>query len=403
MKHTIPSSPGKVMALATAALLLLSFCKNNPGNQNAASKTETSTAVAADSSAWLLGFEKLDDANPIMEPGKNSFTDPILKKKVFWEEKDVFNPATVVKNGKLYLLYRAEDKIGKYAGTSRIGLAESTDGINFTRRLAPVLYPDNDAIKKYEWEGGCEDPRVVEDEQGRYVMTYSAYDGDKARLFVATSTDLINWQKHGPAFAKAYNGKYIDEWSKSGAIVSAYEDDGRIVAKKIGGKYWMYWGDKFLWLAASTDLINWEPVEMQPGEKPSVPLKGEALNMPRLKIVLPTRNGKFDSDLVEPGPPAMLTEKGILLIYNSRNIPSIGDKNLAEGTYSAAQALFDLDDPSKLIARMDTNFIKPEKPYETTGQVNQVCFVEGLAKYKGNWFLYYGTADSKIAVAKRAE
>ena len=51
---------------------------------------------------------------------------------------------------------------------------------------------------------------------------------------------------------------------------------------------------------------------------------------------------------------------------------------------------------------MDTYFMRPERPYETTGQVNQVVFLEGLAKYKATWYLYYGTADSKIAVATRA-
>ena len=53
----------------------------------------------------------------------------------------------------------------------------------------------------------------------------------------------------------------------------------------------------------------------------------------------------------------------------------------------------------KSLQRMDTYFMKPDKPYEITGQVNHVCFVEGLVNYKDKWFLYYGTADSKIAVA----
>jgi predicted GH43/DUF377 family glycosyl hydrolase len=43
--------------------------------------------------------------------------------------------------------------------------------------------------------------------------------------------------------------------------------------------------------------------------------------------------------------------------------------------------------------------MKPEKKYEITGQVNQVCFLEGMVPFNGKWFLYYGTADSKIAVA----
>jgi beta-1,2-mannosidase len=61
--------------------------------------------------------------------------------------------------------------------------------------------------------------------------------------------------------------------------------------------------------------------------------------------------------------------------------------------------LLDKNDPTKILKRMDTYFIKPDKPYETTGQVNRVCFVEGLAQFNNKWFLYYGTADSKIAVA----
>src|SRR6476620_3861632 len=170
---------------------------------------------------WMLApFNKLDSANPILTPGKLKFNDPILKKQVAWEEKYVFNPAAVVRNGKVYLLYRAEDTVRKLAGVSRIGLAESSDGIHFTRHPSPVLYPKNDQFKKYEWEGGCEDPRVVEDNKGTYYMTYTAYDGTTARLFVATSKDLINWTKHGSVFAKAENGKYMNYWSKSGAIVA---------------------------------------------------------------------------------------------------------------------------------------------------------------------------------------
>ncbi|HEY4208876.1 MAG TPA: hypothetical protein VGM31_18755, partial [Puia sp.] len=173
--------------------------------------------VGADSVSWaLLPFEKVDSVNPVLGPGTGSFMDPIWKKTVAWEEKDVFNPAVVVKDEKLYLLYRAQDRVGAPAGTSRIGLAVSEDGLHFIRNPEPVLYPAEDAFKKYEWEGGCEDPRVVEDEKGTYYMTYTAYDGDKARLLVATSSDLRHWVKQGPAFGKAYNGKYLDKWSKSG-------------------------------------------------------------------------------------------------------------------------------------------------------------------------------------------
>jgi predicted GH43/DUF377 family glycosyl hydrolase len=146
----------------------------------------------------------------------------------------------------------------------------------------------------------------------------------------------------------------------------------------------MYWGDTQIFLASSADLIKWSATSQIESE---------------VRIAFGPRKGKFDSDLVEPGPPAMMSDSGIVLMYNSRNVRAIGDTTLPEHAYSAGQILFDKNDPVRELRRMDTYFIKPDKPYETMGQVNQVCFIEGLVKYKGKWFLYYGTADSKIAVA----
>ena len=140
---------------------------------------------------------------------------------------------------------------------------------------------------------------------------------------------------------------------------------------------------------------------MVAGERPPVPLRSTAATVPGLKMVLPTHAGKFDSGLVESGPPAMLTDQGIRLIYNGRNESAFGDKALLAGTYAAGQALFDRRDPTRLLQRPDTCFLRPERPYETTGQVNQVVFVEGLVRFKNRWLLYYGTADAKIAVATR--
>ncbi|HEX6845653.1 MAG TPA: glycoside hydrolase family 130 protein [Chitinophagaceae bacterium] len=363
-------------------VILFGSCKSaDDTKQNAAVQNNESTDISKQYSWALLPFTKADEVNPILLPDTNSkFYCPIRKAAVQWEEKDVFNPAAVVRNDTLFLLYRAEDSIGKFAGTSRIGLAWSTDGLHFTKHPTPVLYPDNDSSKIYEWEGGCEDPRIVEAENGTYYLTYTAYDGDKARLLIASSKDLYHWTKHGPVFKN--DTSKTNKWSKSGSIVCKYAN-GKSIAVKIEGKYCMYWGDTDIFLAVSDDLIHWVPVVTENNS--------ETIFGPRAKM--------FDSDLVEPGPPAMLTDKGIVLIYNSRNVMSKGDTSLAEGTYAASQILLDKNNPTKVIDRMETYFIKPDKPFETTGQVNQVCFVEGLANYKGKWFLYYGTADSKIAVA----
>ncbi|WP_345240454.1 glycoside hydrolase family 130 protein [Nibrella saemangeumensis] len=376
-------NPLPTLLLLAATTCQLVFGQSQPGTVRRPTSTASSSRTEK---PWMLGpFRKVNAANPIMKANPNTTFDcPVRKETVRWEEKDVFNPATVVRNGKIYMIYRAEDVVGKHAGTSRLGLAVSTDGIHFKRMPKPVFYPNNDPMKTYEWEGGCEDPRVVESPNGVYVMTYTSYDGDKARLCVATSRDLENWQKQGLAFGEAYNGKYQNEWSKSGSIVCKRVGD-RLVAQKINDKYWMYWGDQAeLYVATSDDLLHWTPLHKANG---------------KLLAVAESRKGKHDSRLMEPGPPALITPRGILLIYNGMNAPRNGDPNLPEGTYAAGQLLFDANDPVNLIDRSENYFFKPDQPYEITGQVNNVCFLEGLAPYKGKWFLYYGTADSKIAVA----
>lgn len=354
-------------SLATLALLL-SRC-SSPDHKN---------EYDQDSTWAMLPFQKVNEANPILLASDGVFKCPILKQEVKWEEKDVFNPTAVVRNGAIYLFYRAEDKIGKFGGTSRIGLAMSSDGIHFTRMSEPILYPAEDFMKPYEWEGGMEDPRIIENENGTYFMTYTAYDGKVARLCLASSVDLLNWTKHGLVF----QGKYIDQWSKSGAIVGKQKGD-KVIAEKINGKYWMYFGDTDLFMATSDDLIKWQPVEENG----------------TLKSVLKPRKGFFDSRLVESGPYALATEKGILLLYNGMNSDTEGDTSLPKGAYCSGQALFSSTDPTLLIDRLDHYFLKPDQPYEMEGQVNQVCFIEGMAPLNGKWFLYYGTADSKIGVA----
>lgn len=382
-----------LLALASVSLLMFSCGDSQPKQEEGiATASEKKDSVQT----WMVQpFVKQDEVNPVLMPSPAVFRDPILKKDVAWEEKDVFNPAAVVRDGKVYLLYRAEDTVASVAGTSRIGIAVSEDGLHFTKQKDPVLFPTNDAYKKYEWLGGCEDPRIVEDDKGTYYMTYTAYDGITARLFIATSTDLIHWTKHGSVFKNAEKGKYIDYWSKSGSVVARKEGD-KLIATKVNGKYQMYWGESNIYMATSDNLVDWVPV---PETDPARYSYDSLRKYPAFKIAFGPRKGKFDSELVEPGPPALLTDAGILFFYNSKNSPSFGDKSLADGTYAAGQILLDKNDPFKVIDRSTNYFFKPEKEYEITGQVNNVCFIEGLVPFKDKWFLYYGTADSKIAVA----
>jgi predicted GH43/DUF377 family glycosyl hydrolase len=274
-----------------------------------------------------------------------------------WEAAGTFNPSVILRDGKIVMLYRAQDK----AGTSRLGYAESVDGIHFTRRSEPVFSPEKD----YEKDGGVEDPRLVQFGD-TYYLTYTGYNKKDAQLCLATSKDLLHWERKG-VILPAYKGNWNVRWTKSGAIVP----------EKIGGKYWMYFlgtsrdNNDQMGLASSTDLLHWT----------------EASDAP----VLPARAGMFDSRVVEPGPAPVVTPKGIVLIYNG------ADDKLV---YRTGIALFDRNDPRRVISRTDTPIFGPEQEWEKVGQVPNVVFVEGMVRKGERYLFYYGGADANVGVAE---
>jgi predicted GH43/DUF377 family glycosyl hydrolase len=293
----------------------------------------------------LTTWHRLSD-QPIILPRDNE-----------WESAGTFNPSVVIHDGKFVMLYRAQDA----RGTSRIGYAESTDGIHFTRRVQPVLSPETD----YEKDGGVEDPRLAKFGD-TYYLTYTGYNKKDAQLCLATSTDLMHWERKG-IILPAYKGNWNVKWTKSGAIVP----------RRIGGRYWMYFlgtrqdGTDQTGLAYSIDLIHWSDATMQP--------------------VLPNRTGKFDSRVVEPGPPPIITKDGILLVYNG------ADDKLV---YRTGIAVFSLNNPRKLIWRSNQPVFWPDRDWEKIGQVPNVVFVEGMVKKDDHYLLYYGSADKYVGVAE---
>jgi predicted GH43/DUF377 family glycosyl hydrolase len=262
------------------------------------------------------------------------------------------------------MLYRAQDR----KGTSSLGYASSEDGIHFTRRTEPVLASE----APYEKGGGVEDPRLQKIGD-TYYLTYTGYnnvdgaaaDKKDAQLCLATSTDLLHWARQG-VIIPSFRGKWNVKWTKSGAIVP----------EKIQGKYWMYYladakgKDTQMGVAYSEDLLHWT----------------EALDHP----VMASRPGSFDSQVVEPGPPPIITKRGIFLIYNGAD-----DKQV----YSTGWVLFDKNDPTKIVARSETPVFAPEKEWEKVGQVPNVVFVEGMVRDGNRWLFYYGAADKHIGVA----
>jgi predicted GH43/DUF377 family glycosyl hydrolase len=99
----------------------------------------------------------------------------------------------------------------------------------------------------------------------------------------------------------------------------------------------------------------------------------------------------FDERVVEPGPPPLLTREGIVLIYNG------ADEHLV---YRTGLAIFDRNDPRKLLWRSEQPVFAPEQPWERTGQVPNVVFVEGLIEETNRFLLYYGGADKYVGIAE---
>ena len=241
-----------------------------------------------------------------------------------------------------------------------------------------MLSPETD----YEKDGGVEDPRLVKISDVFY-LTYTGYNKNDAQLCLATSRDLIHWDRKG-VILPAYKGRWNVGWTKSGAIVP----------EKINGKYWMYFlgtsADKAdqIGLAYSTDLLHWVEATDQP--------------------VLPRRLGRFDSRVVEPGPPPIITPQGIVLIYNG------ADDKLV---YRTAIAVFDTRNPAHLVYRSDQPIFAPEMTWEKVGQVPNVVFAEGMVRrpkrsadnsgkkndsQNSEYLFYYGGADKYVGVAEGA-
>jgi predicted GH43/DUF377 family glycosyl hydrolase len=316
-----------------------------PTTTSAPARARAASAVAGLPVGYPLGPFVRDPANPILRPTNRR-----------WESRFVFNPAAIVKDGLVHLLYRAQGPDGR----SSIGLGTSSDGVRFARLNKPVM----EATEPYELPGGCEDPRVVE-VGGTYYMTYTGYDGFSARLCLATSRDLLSWTKHGPLFADFETRTVGKPWSKSGAILTT----------PLEGLYYMYFGDVDIYYATSRDLIHWTPGDV---------------NDP----VMRPQTGTYTQRLLEPGPPPLFTENGyILLIHNAAAHDPDGKL-----IYRAGQALIDPEEPTRELARLTTPFLVPETPEEISGQVNNVVFVEGLVAYKGEWLMYYGQGDAGVGV-----
>jgi predicted GH43/DUF377 family glycosyl hydrolase len=324
--------------------------------------------------------------NPILKPDKDSF----------FESLKVYNPGVIFNNGQYHLFYRA---VGG-AWVSKIAHAHSLDGENFVKFNEIVL--DNE--EKNE-KNGVEDPRITQIE-GKCYMTYTAYDGECARLSLASAYDFLNWEKHG-LMIKNWDarkaGQFLVPWDKvqnNKVAEKEWIKAGGIFSEKIQDNYYMLFGDRNIYFAKSKNIFNWK-ADLKPFLKP--------------------RKGYFDSVHLEMGPPPIKTLSGWLVLYHGI------DENKV---YRLGYVLLDLKNPQKIIYRSDQPIFEPTEAYEISGLVDilpggfsamekmseeelkkyvekaknnhtmpSVIFCNGAVLRDGILRIYYGAGDSVVCMA----
>lgn len=260
-----------------------------------------------------------------------------------WESRTVFNCGVAQQDGNVVLIYRAQ---GTENDISRLGYAESADGVHFTRAPEPVFVPEGPDEAK-----GVEDPRLTLLD-GRYQMLYTAWSPESIQVARASTTDFHHWERHGIAFPGPDN------------------KDAALFPRKINGRYVAFHRiPPAMWIAWSDDLVHWGDYA----------------------TIMEPRPDAFDSLKLGAGGPPLETDAGWLVIYHGV------DQNTV---YRLGVALLDKEDPTKLLGRPKEAILEPEEEWELVGDIPNVVFTCGTAELGDDYLVYYGGADKVIAGAR---
>jgi predicted GH43/DUF377 family glycosyl hydrolase len=286
-------------------------------------------------------------------------SNPILRAADLpYPANSVFNAGVTEIDEETLLLVRVEDR----RGISHLTVARSRDGVHGWRiDPEPSLPPSPSTHPEEIW--GIEDPRITYlDEQKLWAIAYTAYSSAGPLVSLATTTDFRAFRRLGPVMppedkdAALFPVRFGGRWAMIHRPVSTFPGAGA-----------------HIWLSFSPDLKHW-------GDH---------------RVLLPARQGGWwDANKVGLSPPPLRTPRGWLILYHGVRATSGG------AIYRLGLALLDLDNPCRVLARSDDWVFGPEQPYELFGDVGKVVFPCGWILQGDEIRLYYGAADTCLALAR---
>jgi predicted GH43/DUF377 family glycosyl hydrolase len=316
----------------------------------------------------------------------------LSKTNLEFENEGVLNPAAIREGNNVHIFYRAV-RTGNY---SSIGYCRLEGPTTVAERWEkPILEPEFD----YE-SHGIEDPRIVKIED-TYYLTYTAYDGTSALGALATSTDMVHFEKKGIIVPSISYAQFVTLIESKGKVKENYYRDHKFYQLNADPEKILLWDKNVVFFPRK---INGNLVFLH-RIRPGIQL----VSVKSLDELTKEYWTEYFSNLqnhivLEPvyahelrytgsGCPPIETEHGWLLIYH-------GAQETNKGlVYSAcAAALMDINDPLKEIARLPYALFSPELDYELKGEVNNVVFPTGTALFGDTLYIYYGAADERIAV-----
>lgn len=303
--------------------------------------------------------------------------------KHYFESVGVLNPAVIKVGSEIFMFYRAVAK-GNF---STIGYCKFSSPTQLSFRSEQPLI-----VSEFPYEShGLEDPRIVKIENVYYI-TYTAYDGINALGALATSIDLMHWEKQGIIVPKISRDELNSKLSSENQFV---DEDGRSTSSFIWDKNLVLFprkiNSKFYFLHRIKPNI-----QIVVGISSFTELTTAFWNLYFDKyadcVVLAPKYD-HESDYIGSGCPPLETQFGWLLIYHG--VQSLSGRNV----YAVCAALLDLEKPQIELSRLPYPLFVPEELWEMQGEVDNVCFPTGLLLEKEFLFIYYGAADTRIAVA----